>query len=100
MNKVAKIIVAMILLFFTGVLMFVFIKNGGTGLIGNSSKIQWIVEITAFFAVIVVLMFLPKNIKDYPVKKKWLIGTVIAVAFMILFFVFFILSAFLFGNMS
>ena len=97
MNKlVVKIIVAITLLFLIGLLMFVFIKNGGTGLTNNSPSIQWIIGVVEICVAVIVLLFLPKNIKAYPVKRKWIIGIIIFVIFMIFFFVFFILSALLF----
>jgi len=101
MSKLAiKISVAAGLFFLISILMIIFLRAGGTNLIGNDVRIQWIVEVVGVSFAVIILMFLPKNIKSYSTKKKWLIGITTSVIFMVLFFVFFILSAIFFSYVT
>jgi len=100
MSKLAiKICVAIGLFFVISILMIIFLRAGGTNLIGNSVRIEWIVDGVAVSSAVILLMFYPKNIKSYSTKKKWLIGITTCIIFMVLFFAFFLLSAMLFFSL-
>jgi len=88
-----KIIISVVLLFLSGILMLVFIRSGATNITGNSPKVQWIIEAELIIFGVIILMFFPKDIKTYPIKKKLIIGCLFFVIVMVLFFAFFILSA-------
>ena len=77
-------------------LMVIFIRNDETNVKNNSPGIHWILEIVMFLIAIIIAMFFPKNIKNYPVKKKLVIGIKASIILIVLFMAFFILAALIF----
>jgi len=93
-----KIIVSMGLLFLSAVLIFFFVKSGTeTSNIIGGNGIDWRIYIAMVAIGIVILLFFPKDIKSYSVKKKWIIGIVAFVILVPLCLALVILSALLFG---
>lgn len=64
------------------------------GVTANTRDVQgsWEIMILYLLMPIIVLIWLPKNIKQYPVKKKLLIGVAMCVLFFSLIALFIILA--------
>jgi len=55
-------------------LIFSYIKAANTSLIGSNGKVAVTLYLVMFLIAIVIAMFYPKDIKNYSVPKKGLIG--------------------------
>ena len=95
-----KILVSIGLFLLLAGLMVLFIKGGSTGLTNNIVKLFWIIVVEMLICGFLFKMFFPKDLKTYPAKKKLIVGIIAVFIFMILFFAFFLISAFFWEKLS